>query len=150
MTDTIYQPRLVVNLLVQHAGKVSINLIHIRPILNVLLQMVEHIGNLNIGTAVKRPFQRTDTRCNRRISIRPGRRSYTYSKRRVVTAAMLCLQHQQQVESTSIQFRIILFQHIQEVFCERKIFLWMTDVQRTAMSGMAKHIEGVGYDSWEL
>lgn len=71
--------------------------------------MVEHVGNLDIGATVKRAFQGTDARSDGRIGISSGRGRYAYGERRVVTAAVLRLQHQQQVKGTGIQFRIILF-----------------------------------------
>ena len=37
MSDTIYQAGLFIGFLVEHAGEVSINLIHIRPVLNLSL-----------------------------------------------------------------------------------------------------------------
>jgi len=150
MSYTVYQSCLVIYLLVQHTGEISVNLVYIRPIPDILLQMVEHVGNLDIGATVKRTFQGTDARSDGRIGISSGRGRYAYGERRVVTAAMLRLQHQQQVKGTGIQFRIILFQHIQEILRERKTLLRMPDMQRTAVSGMAKHIESIGYDGGEL
>ena len=129
MSDTIYQTGLVIGFLVEHAGEVGINLIHIRPVLNVFLQVVEHIGNLDIGASMKRAFQGTDTCRYRRVSIRPGRRSDAYGKSGVVTATMLCLKNQQQVERAGIQLRIVLLQHIKEVLGNGKVFLRMADMQ---------------------
>ena len=129
MSDTIYQAGLVIGFLVEHAGEVSINFIHVRPVLNVFLQMVEHIGNLDIGTSMKRPFQGTDTCRYRRVSIRPGRRSDAYGKSGVVTTTVLGLKNQQQVERAGIQFRVVLLQHIEEILGNGKVFLRMADMQ---------------------
>ena len=89
---------------------------------------MEHIGYLNIGSSVKRAFQRPDACGNGRVCICTGRRSYPDSKRRVVTSSVLCLKHQQKVECTRIQLGIIAFQHIEKVFGNRQILLRMTNV----------------------
>ena len=129
MADAIYQSRLVVHFFVQHTGKIGVYLVHTGPVADVLLQVVEHVGDLDIGSAMKRAFQRADARSYGRVSVRTGGGSDTYRKRRVVTAAMFRLQHQQQVEGAGIQFRIVLLQHIEEILCKRKILLRMTDMQ---------------------
>ena len=43
-----HQSGLIIRFLIQHTGKVSINFVHIRPILDVFLQMMEHIRHLDI------------------------------------------------------------------------------------------------------
>ena len=63
---------------------------------------------------------------------------------------MFCLKNQQQVEGAGIQFGVILFQHIQEVFSDRQFFLRMADMQGTTESGVAKHIVSIGDDGREL
>ena len=129
MADAINQTGLVIHLLVQHTGEVSINFIHILPILDVLLQMMEHISNLNICTSVKRAFQRTDTCGNGRIRVCAAGRNDTYRKGRVVTTAMLCLKHQQKIQRAGIQFRIIFLQHIEEILGYGQVLARMADMQ---------------------
>ena len=149
MTDTVNQAGLVISLFVQHAHEISIDFIHILPVANVLFQMMEHIDNLDIGTTVQRTFQRTDTGCNRRIGIRSGRTGYTDCKGRVITATVLSLQNKQQVKCTGIQFRKVFFQHMQEVFCKRKVFVRMADMQGTAVCTMTINIISIRYNGRE-
>ena len=63
---------------------------------------------------------------------------------------MLSLKHQQKVERTSLQLCIITFQHIKEIFGNRKIFLRMANMQRTAESSMAQHIICISNNGREL
>ena len=150
MTNTINQSGLIINLFIQHTSKVGVNLINICPVLDVLLQMMEHISNLNICTSVKRAFQRTDTCGNGRVSICSGRRSDTDSKSRVITTTVFCLKNQKQVKSTCIQFGIVFFQHIQEVFSDREFLLRMSDMQRTSESSMTQHIISISNNGREF
>ena len=143
MTDTINQTGLIIRFLIQHTGKVSINFVHIGPILDIFLQMMEHIRHLDICPSMKRTFQRADTCGDGRISIRTAGRNYTDGKSRVITTSVFSLKYQQQIKRARIKFRIILFQHIQEVFCDRQFFTRMTDMQRTTIRGMAQHVISV-------
>ena len=94
MTDTVNQSGLIIHFLIQHPCEIGIYLVHALPVLDILLQVMEHIGHLDIRASVKRAFQRTDTCGDGRVCICSGGRSHTNRESRVVTTAMFCLQNQ--------------------------------------------------------
>ena len=151
MADTIDKTRLIISLLVEHALQVDIEFVDIGPILDSLLQMMEHIDNLDVGTTMKRTLQATDTGSDGAVGIRAGRRSNTHRKGRVVTTTMLCLDDEEQIEHTRIQLRVVLvLHHIEEVLCDREILAWMANVQASALYRVTIDVVCIGDDRWEL
>ena len=60
---------------------------------------------------------------------------------------MFRVENQHQVESARLQFGVVLaLEHEEEVLGEGQFLLRMTDVERTALTAMAKHVESIGYD----
>ena len=57
MANAIDETGLVVSLLVQHAVEIRVDLINALPVGDVLLQMVEHIDALDVGTSMQGTFQ---------------------------------------------------------------------------------------------
>ena len=149
MSDTVDQAGLVIGFLVQHPHEIGVYLVHILPVGDILFQMMEHIDNLYIGSPVQRAFQRTDTGGNGRIGIRAGRTGHADGERRVVTSAMFGLQDKQQVERTGFQISEIFFQHMKEVLGDRKVFMRVADMQRTALLAMPVNVVSVGDDGRE-
>jgi len=73
VADTIDKSCLVVGLLSEHLVEVAVYLFGIGPIGNGLLEMMEHVDHLDVGTTVQRTFQRADTGCDARIGVGEGR-----------------------------------------------------------------------------
>ena len=151
MTDTIDETCLVVRLLVEHTLEISIKFGYITPILDSFFQMVEHIDNLDIGTTMQRTLQTADTCSNRTVSICTGRRCYTYSKGRVVTTTMFCLDNQEKVEHTGIQFGIVLMlHHIKKVLSNREILTRMTNMETSTLNRVTVDVVCISDNGWEL
>ena len=69
MTDAIYQTRPVVHLLVEYSVEISVNLVNRSPVMYLLLEVMNHVYHLDIGTTMKRTFQRTYAGSNARVSV---------------------------------------------------------------------------------
>ena len=91
MTDTVNQSGLIIYFFIQHPCEISIYFVHAFPVFDVFLQMMEHVGNLNIRASMKRTLQRTDTCGDCRIRIRPCGRSNANRESRVITTTMFRL-----------------------------------------------------------
>ena len=58
MANAIDQSGLVISLPTQHAIEISVDFIGVLPVLDVLLQVVEHVYHLNVGATMKRTLER--------------------------------------------------------------------------------------------
>ena len=62
---------------------------------------------------------------------------------------MFGLQDKQQVERTGFQIGEIFFQHMKEVLGDRKVFMRVADMQRTALLTMPVNVVSIGDDGRE-
>ena len=95
MADAVDESRLVVSLLAQHAFQVGIYFVGRCPVAYLLFQMMEHLDDLNVCSAVERALQRADARGDATIGVGARRTGHTHRERRVVTATMLGLHDEQ-------------------------------------------------------
>ena len=58
MANAIDQSGPVISLPTQHAIEISVDLIGVLPVLDVLLQVVEHVYHLNVGATMERTLER--------------------------------------------------------------------------------------------
>ena len=141
----------VVGILAYHAAQITEQFAFVFPVVYGLLQVFDHVVYTDIGTAMLRTFQRTDACGNRGVGVGTGRRGHAHGKGGVVTAAMLCLQDEQQVERAGIKRRVVVAQqHVQEVLGQRIVLFRVTDVERAALCLVAQHVVGIGNDGGEL
>ena len=77
------------------------DLLVVIPVLDTRLGKVEHFHNLDISAAVTRTLQRTDSRRVCGVGVGAGGRYGTAGERRVVSAAVLSVEHKAEVEQVS-------------------------------------------------
>ena len=89
---------MVVFFLVQYLCEEVSDLALVLPVLYAVFDAVKHLHNLNICTAVTGTLKCRYSRSVSRISVCAGRGYTAAGKCRVVTAAMLCVEHKTKVE----------------------------------------------------
>ena len=98
MTHTVDKSRVVEGFLVEYLAEEIGDLAFVLPVLDILLYALEHLTDLDIRTAVLGSFERTYSRrvCRIRVCSRGGQDAA--GKCRVITAAVLCVEHKHNVE----------------------------------------------------
>ena len=97
MSDTVNKPRTVEGLPVQKCRQIARNGILVLSVY-AFFHILKHPHHLDVGAAVTRSLKRTERRCNGGISIGAGGGHDMRGEGRIVTAAVLGVQHQSKVE----------------------------------------------------
>ena len=108
MTHAIDQTTTVKCLLMKDLLKVCTYLILILGIADMLLNVVHHLNNLDIGSAMLWSLQGRKSGCNNRVGVGACRGNYSCRKCGVVAATMLHMKHQSHIEYLCLQIRILL------------------------------------------
>ena len=98
MAHAVHEPGMVERLALDHARKVVDHLVVVFPVFNLLLGLCVHGANLVVRTTMAAALQRPDGGCVRGIRVSVGGAEHARGKRRVVTAAVLSVQAQHDVE----------------------------------------------------
>ena len=139
MSHTVYQSGSVKGFFVQNADQIIADCLLICIVRTMLLQILKHLHNLQVGTAVFRSLQRRHGCRHCRIGIRSGGSHHMIGKGTVITAAMLCMKHQRHIQNLCFQFRIhaVLAEHVQNAFRGGQPFLRRANHQRLIQVKMA-------------
>ena len=123
MSHTIDQSFLIKDLSIQHLSKIGLHLVTITPVMHIFTDIIHHLHNFDVGTAMLWSFQGRHCRSDGRICIRTGRSNHTGGKRTVITAAMLHMKHQCHIKHLCLQLCILLIrpQHTKEILCRGKL-----------------------------
>ena len=101
MTHAVDKPGMISGFLAEQLVKEVADLLVVIPVLDTRLCEVEHFHNLDISAAVTRTLQRTDSRRVCGVGVGAGGRYGTAGERRVVSAAVLSVEHKAEVEQVS-------------------------------------------------
>lgn len=74
------------------------DLIRVGNIFNALLDIFDHLGDLYVRAAVLRSFERADARGDSRICVGAARSQHAGGESRVVSAAVLGVEHEADIE----------------------------------------------------
>ena len=105
----------VVSLLPEHPHQVFVYLLVVLPVLDLVAEMLEHVGHHHVGAAVEATLQGADARGDGRVDVCLRGTRHANGEGRVVTTAMLGLDDHQQVQHPRLHGRIIAAKHPQEV-----------------------------------
>ena len=156
MPHSIDQPRVIKRLTVKNLVQIGADFILIVPVMNVLLDVLKHLQNLQVCTAVLRSLQGAQGSRHRGIAVRSCRRYHMRRKGRVVAAAVLGMQNQCRIEYLCLQLCILTvrMQHLKQIFSERKLRLRVPDdkvlpqmimsVRVVAVHGQKRHLRDHG------
>ena len=117
MTHSVNQSGSVKRFLIEQSYKVILDLALVFCV-DALLHVVEHLDDLDVCTAVPRPFQGTQRRGDCRIGVRARRGDNVRGKSRVISAAVLSVKYHRKVKHFRFGVRkfAVLTQNVQKVF----------------------------------
>ena len=81
MSDAVDESCVVVSLFVEHTAQVGVYLVYVLPVAYLFFQVVEHVDDLDVGTAMQRTFERSDASSNAAIGVCASRAGDTNGKR---------------------------------------------------------------------
>ena len=145
VAHTVNQSRAVEGLVIQNLRQIGGDGILVGIIRAVDLQIVKHLHNLQIRTAVPGAFQGRHGSRHGGVCIRPRGGNHMGGKGAVVTAAVLRVQRQRHVQNSGLQAGkfAVLPQHIENVFRHGIIVSRRPDQKRLVLLKMAVGIVGV-------
>ena len=131
MSDTVDQTGLVEGLLPKDLQKIGRDLIIILPVLDLLLHLVKHLLCLDVGTAVLGSLQGAERCSHGGVGIRAGGGDYVGRKGGIVSAAVLSVEHQGDIQKLRLQRRelLMLTHDAEQVFCCGQLRLRIMDVK---------------------
>ena len=148
VADTVDQTLTVKCLLVEDLFEVCGDLIFVRPIRDVLFDVGKHLCDLDVCTAVAGTFQGAEGSRHCRIGIGARRGDNMVCKGRVVTAAVLGMQDQCDVEDARFQLGILFIaaEHQKDVFRHRAAVTGIIDVERMSFDKVVVGMVGIQGD----
>ena len=108
MSYAVDQSRMVKGFFVQQLFQIICHLPFIAPVGDFPLHLFKHLHYFNVGTTVTGAFQGTDGCCDDRVGVGQGGGNYMGGERRVVTAAVLHMQDQGDIQNSGLQRRIFI------------------------------------------
>ena len=108
VAHAVDQALLVEGLAVDDAGQVVVHGGFVGGVGDVGADVVHHLHDLDVGTAVLGAFQAGKRRRNDRVGIRPGGADHAGGEGGVVAAAMLHMQQQGDVQHVGFQLGVFL------------------------------------------
>ena len=116
VADAIHEAALVEDLALDDAAQPLGDLLLVLPVGDVLLEEGDHVADLEVGATVLGTLQGADAGRDGGEGVRAGGGRHTHREGGVVTAAVLGMQDEQQVERAGVQLRIVRsLKHIEEI-----------------------------------
>ena len=119
MTDTIDESLLVEDFLVQDLLQIIAEFLFVLPVGNIFLDVLKHLLDLHVGTAVLGTLEGTQGCSDGGIGIRTGGGNDMGREGGVVAAAVLCMQDQGNIQNLGLKFSILSVRtkQAENVFC---------------------------------
>ena len=123
MAHAVHKALMVKGLFIYNFADVGAHFVLIGHVGNMGADIVHHLHDLDVRTAVLGALQAGKRRCNDRVGIRPRRSDHAGGESGVIAAAVLHVQQKSNIQNMGFQRGILLVgaQHLQQVFCRRKL-----------------------------
>ena len=120
--------------------------------IHVLLHIPEHLHDLGVGAAVKRPLQGAHSPGDGAVGIRAAGGHGAADEGGVIASAVLGVYHQHHIQQVGFLVGVALIRahHPQEVLRRGQLRHREVDVQGVAVEVVPLHRVGVGYDGREI
>ena len=130
MTHTVDEAAVVKGLLGKDLLEVGARLVGVGPVVQMALDILDHLNDLDVCAAVPGAFQGREGRSNGGVGVRPGGSDHAGGEGRVVAAAVLHVEDEGDVQGLGLQLRVlhVMPQHPQNIFCRGEVRVRAVDV----------------------